>query len=63
MTPINMKKIAKKYAGLWVAIDREKSKPIASGVTLKEAVNEARKHGQSNPILTKVPSENLGYIL
>lgn len=62
MAPVDMVKIAKKYTGLWVAFNQH-SKPIASGKTIEEVVKEAKQKGYSNPILTKIPTENFGYIL
>jgi len=62
MAPIDMVKIAKKYTGLWVAFNQQ-SKPIASGQTIEEVIKEAKEKGYFNPIVTKIPTENFGYIL
>lgn len=62
MNPVDMVKIAKKYTGLWIAFNQQ-SKPIASGQTLKEVVKEAQQKGCRNPVITKIPTENFGYIL
>lgn len=62
MAPLDMVKITKQYIGLWVAFDKN-SKPIAAGQTIEEAMKKAREKGSLNPILTKIPSENFGYIL
>ncbi|MFA5747411.1 MAG: DUF5678 domain-containing protein [Candidatus Paceibacterota bacterium] len=62
MAPLDMIKVTKQYTGLWVAFDKN-SKPIAAGQTIEEAMKKARGKGNFNPILTKIPSENFGYIL
>ena len=63
MAPIDMTKIYKKYPGMWVALNETKTKALASGSTAKEALQASRKQGVRNPIITKIPTENLGYIL
>jgi len=62
MAPIDMIKITKQYTGLWVAFDK-KSKPVAAGQTIEEAIKKAKEKGSFNPVLTKIPTENFGYIL
>ena len=63
MTPIDMTKVYKKYAGMWVALDENRTKAIAAGKTVKEVLQASRKQGVRNPIITKIPTENFGYIL
>ena len=63
MIPIDMTKIYKKYAGLWVALSKDRTKALAIGKTAKEALQASKKKGVSHPIITKVPTENFGYIL
>jgi len=63
MTPIDMTKIYKKYAGLWVALSKDRTKALATGKTAKEVLQVSQKKGISRPIITKVPTENFGYIL
>lgn len=63
MPVVDMVQIEKRYAGQWVALSDDRSKVIASGATLKEARANARKKGNKDPILSKVPREFLEYIL
>ncbi len=63
MAPIDMTKIYKKYSGMWVALDEGRTKVLATGKTAKEVLQTSRKRGVRNPIITKVPTENFGYIL
>ena len=58
-----MTKIYKKYPGMWVALDETRTKTLATGKTAKEALRVSRKRGVRNPIITKIPTENFGYIL
>ena len=63
MTPIDMTKIYKKYSGMWVALNEGRTKALATGKTAKEALCASKKKGARNPIITKIPTENFGYIL
>jgi len=63
MTPIDMTKIYTKYSGMCVALDEKRTKAVASGKTAKEVLQASRKRGIRNPIITKIPTENFGYIL
>ena len=58
-----MTKIYNKYAGSWVALDKSRTKALATGKSAKEALRASRKKGVRNPIITKIPTENFGYIL
>ena len=62
MGAIDWTKIYKKYKGLWVALKKDNKTVIASGKTLKEAIEKAKKKGYKEPILFKVPTEILPYI-
>jgi hypothetical protein len=62
MAAIDWTKIYKKYKGLWVALKRDNKTVIASGQTLKEAVEKAKKKGYKEPILFRVPTEIIPYI-
>jgi hypothetical protein len=62
MAAIDWTKIYKKYKGLWVALKKDNKTIIASGQTLKEAVEKAKKKGYKEPILFRVPTEIIPYI-
>jgi len=62
MPAIDWTKIYKKYKGLWVALKKDNKTVIASGQTLKEAVEKAKKKGYKEPILFRVPTEIIPYI-
>jgi len=63
MAPIDMTKIYKKYAGLWVALNKDRTRALAAGKTAQEALQASQKKGFSNSIITKIPTENFEYIL
>lgn len=63
MAPVDMTKIYKQYSGMWVALNEDRTKALATGKTAKEALQASRKKGVRNPIITKIPTENFGYIL
>ncbi len=63
MVTIDMRKIEKKYTGLWVALNHPRTKVSGYGETIQAALLKAKKKGIKDPVLTKIPSENLGYLL
>ena len=63
MAVIDMRKIEKKYVGFWVALNESRTKVAGYGKSIETALAKAKKKGIKDPILTKIPSENLGYLL
>jgi hypothetical protein len=59
---IDWTNIIKKYKSLWVALKDDEKTVIASGKTAKEALSNAAKKGNSNPILSRVPGKINTYI-
>lgn len=59
---IDWTKIYRKYKGLWVALKDDQKTVIASGKTVREAVEKSKSKGFNEPILFKVPEETLPYI-
>jgi hypothetical protein len=51
------------YAEQWVALSPKTRKIIASGKTPKQALMEAQKKGELDPILTRVPKRFHAYIV
>ena len=54
--------ICKKYKGKWVALKEDEVTVIASGETLHEAIEEAKKKGYKEPIMFRVPVEIIPYV-
>ena len=59
--PIDWTKIYKEYKGLWVAIKDDQITVIASGKSLVEALDNSKKKGYTNPILTRMPDELVAF--
>ncbi len=54
---------AKKYMNKWVAITPDETRVVAAGDNPCEVLCESRKKGIKEPIVTRVSSGNVGYIL
>ena len=52
-----------RYAEKWVALSPKTKKVIASAKTPKLALLEAKKKGEDDPILTKIPKRFDSYVL
>ena len=63
MKAIDMTPIIRKYRGYFVALSHNRKKVYGKGHTAEEAINEAKKKGIKEPIITKVPVENRNYLL
>ena len=63
MPIIDMSKIERRHLGQWVALNETRTKVVGFGPTIKEALAKSKKKGVKDPILTKVPTESLGYLL
>lgn len=57
MEVISWTKISKKYKGLWVALKQDEKSVVASGKTLKEALDKAHKKRYPNPIMVRMPTQ------
>lgn len=62
MAAIDWTKVYNKYKGLWVAFKGDEQTVVGSGKTARKALEEAKKKGYENPILTRMPDELLPYI-
>ncbi len=58
---INVSKIAKKYAGQWVAFAEDRKTLLASGKTAKEAYDKAKRK-YKNPILSHMPESLVFFV-
>ncbi len=61
MKAINWKNIREKYKGQWVALEDDETTVIASGQTMKEALEEAREQGHAEPIVAFMPRELVSF--
>ena len=55
MSDIRHPTVPKKYAGKWIAWDHSMTRIVASGTTTDEVLEAAKKAGETDPILDKVP--------
>ena len=51
------------YRDRWVVFSNKTSKVISSGDSPKEAIENARKEGETDPVVTKVPKEYGNFVL
>lgn len=59
---IDWTKIYKKYKGLWVALADDEITVLGHGKTLKEALDNAKKNGHTDPIMTRMPESLFTYV-
>lgn len=59
---IDLTELLKDYHGkdLHIAVTQNYSKVVGTGKTIEEAIEEAEKAGYNDPILIRLPSNNLG---
>ncbi len=62
MKSINWSHLFPKYEGKWVAFAADQTTIVGSGATLKTAISKAKKSGQINPIMFKVPVGMHAYV-
>lgn len=62
MKSIDFTQVSKKYRGLWVGLKADQKTVIASGKTVEEVVDKARKKGFERPILFRVPTKIVPYV-
>ena len=60
--PINWTNLQKKYWGLWVALAKDEKTVLASGKTLKEALEKAGKKSGHTPFLTRMPEKITSFV-
>lgn len=58
----NLSHLYPRYEGQWVAFDNDLVTVIGSGATLKTAITKAKKFGNPNPIMFKVPVGMQAYV-
>jgi hypothetical protein len=54
--------VPKKFAGQWIAWNRDRTTIIASGRTFEDARREAERRGETAPILAKAPAANVRFL-
>lgn len=59
---IDWTKICQKYKGLWVGLKSDEKTVVASGKTVKEVMERAKRKRYKNPILFRVPTKIVPYV-
>ena len=49
--------------GSWAAISSDQDRLVATGRTVEEVLEEARKQGETHPFIVRVPTEDTALIL
>jgi hypothetical protein len=62
MSEIRHPVVPKEYAGKWIAWDHDMTRIVASGNSLAAVMEAAKKIGESDPVLAKVPPANVRLI-
>lgn len=60
---VDLSKVLKNYSNIWLALDPDSLKVVATGQKPKNVLIKARSKGVENPVLTKAPKNYGAYIL
>lgn len=60
---VDLSKTLKPYSNEWIILDPNTMKVFAAGKKADEVLDQARKRGIINPILTRAPQNYGAYIL
>ena len=63
MTAKDLSKILAPYSNKWVALSEKQDKVVSSGNTVKGVLEIAKRRGEKNPIITRVPKDYGNYVL
>lgn len=55
--PERLKALLEALANGWIAFSEDESRVVAYGSTYEEAVSNAAKEGELDPLLVKIPSD------
>ncbi len=60
--PVQSPSVPAEYCGRWIARNHERTRIVASGITLTEARAAASHAGESRPFLTKAPEAHVRFV-
>ena len=60
---VDLTELLNAYLNKWVALSADRTKVIGSGVTLKEALDEALNKGVEDSVVTFVPAISSPHVL
>ena len=61
MKAIDLSTVYKKYRGLWVALIND-TEVVSADKSVRKVVEDAKKKGYDQPLLFKVPNNNLPFV-
>lgn len=61
--PIHLAKLLAPHKGKWVALSHDERSVLGVGTTIDEALEGAKKKGESKPVLIKSPDEHSAVLL
>ena len=61
MKAIDLSQVYKKYKGLWVALIND-TEVVSADKSVRKVVEDAKKKGYDQPLLFKVPNNNLPFV-
>ena len=59
---IDWTEIYTKYKGRWVALEDDEQTVVGSGESVRDALDQARANGYTEPILTRMPDELIPFV-
>jgi hypothetical protein len=65
VTEINLSELIKPYAkeNLWLALNKSLDRVLATGRTMKEAIDNAKKNSSEKPVIIRAVQDYSAYIL
>ena len=61
MKAIDLRHVYKQYKGMWVALIND-TEVVSAGKSVRNVVEQAKKKGYENPLLFKVPKNDLPFV-
>lgn len=62
MAAIDWTNVQKKYPGMWIAFAEDEITVLGAGETLREALETAKTKGYADPIIARMPYEDITYV-
>ncbi|MBN1177072.1 MAG: hypothetical protein JXA51_05265 [Dehalococcoidales bacterium] len=59
----DLTKLLRGYSNKWIALSADSSRVVGVATNPKKALEQAHKHKECSPILTKVPKSSSAFIL
>ena len=63
MENVDLREILKPYSNKWVALSSDSNRVVGVADKITDAIEEAHRHNEKEPVLTKVPEHYGTFIL